>query len=59
MVLVHKGTELTGTVGPSADTGPPRATITLTYADGHLKGDIILERGGLKLTGQVDVTRVK
>jgi hypothetical protein len=84
MVLVHKGTELTGTAGPSADNqrkiengkvdgdklsfevpggadtpGGPRVTITLTYADGHLKGDFIAERGGQKLTAKVDVTRVK
>ena len=84
MVLVHKGTELTGTVGPSADrqwkilkgkadaktvyfevqaendSGPgPYVKISMTFADGHLKGDFTGERGDQKLAAKVDVTRVK
>ncbi len=82
--LVHKGAELTGTAGPSAEQqwkilkgkvdgdkmsfevqaggdnqGGPYVTITLAYAEGHLKGDINMQRGEQKLTGKVDVTRVK
>ena len=82
--LVHKGTELTGTAGSSAERqwkilkgkadgnkltfevqagdGPengPYVTINLTYADGHLKGDINMSRGDEKMSGKVDVTRVK
>ena len=82
--LVHKGAELTGTAGPSAErqwkilkgkvdgdkvsfevqaendsqTGP-YVTITLAYADGHLKGDFNAQRGAEKMTAKVDVTRVK
>jgi hypothetical protein len=84
MVLVHKGAELTGTAGPSADrqwkilkgkadeksvyfevqaendSGPgPYIKISLTFADGHLKGDFNGERGTDRLAAKVDVTRVK
>ena len=82
--LVHKGAELTGTAGPSADTqwkilkgkvdgdkvsfevqaggdtsGGPYVTITMAYAEGHLKGDFNAQRGTEKLTAKIDLTRVK
>ena len=44
--------------GDGAQDGP-QVVITLAYADGHLKGDINMQRGEQKLTGKVDVTRVK
>ena len=81
--LVHKGAELTGTAGPSADTqwkilkgkvdgdkvsfevqaggdtsGGPYVTITMAYAEGHLKGDFNAQRGTEKLTAKSDLTRV-
>ena len=82
--LVHKGAELTGPAGPSADTqwkilkgkvdgdkvsfevqaggdtsGGPYVTITMAYAEGHLKGDFNAQRGAEKLTAKIDLTRVK
>ena len=82
--LVHKGAELTGTAGPSAETqwkilkgkvdgnkvsfevqaggdtqSGPYVTVTLAYADGHLKGDFNAQRGAEKLTAKIDLTRVK
>ena len=82
--LVHKGSELTGTAGPTAgrqwkilngtvkgdsvafevqgggDTqGGPLLKFALTFADGHLKGDVNAERGGEKMSAKVDLTRVK
>jgi hypothetical protein len=82
--LVHKGAELTGTAGPSAerqwkivkgkvdgekltfevqagDDGQsgPYVTISLAYVEGHLKGDINMQRGEQKLSGKMDVTRAK
>ena len=84
MVLVHKGAELSGTAGPSADRqwkilkgkadantvyfevqaendsgAGPYVKISMTFADGHLKGEFTGERGAEKLTAKVDVTRVK
>jgi hypothetical protein len=82
--LVHKGAELTGTAGPSAERqwkilkgkvdgnklsfevqaendsqSGPYVVISLTYADGHLKGDFNASRGEEKMTAKVDVTRAK
>jgi hypothetical protein len=82
--LVHKGADLTGTAGSSADrqwkilkgkvdgnkvsfevqagddTQPgPYVVITLAYADGHLKGDVNMQRGAEKMAAKVDLTRVK
>ena len=34
-------------------------TITLVYAEGHLKGDFNAQEGGQKIAAKVDVTRVK
>jgi len=85
MMLTHKGTELTGTAGPSekvqwkiekgkvdgnnvsfevqgggdASTGAPVLKFTLAFAEGHLKGSLNAEQGGIKLTAKVDTTRVK
>jgi hypothetical protein len=39
--------------------GGPYVTVTLALAEGHLKGDINMQMGDQKLTGKVDVTRVK
>jgi hypothetical protein len=83
--LIHKGSELTGTAGPTAERqwkilngkvndnsvafevqggggdtqGGPVLKFALTFADGHLKGDVNAERGGEKMTAKVDLTRVK
>jgi hypothetical protein len=82
--LVHKGAELTGTAGPSAEQqwkilkgkvdgnkvafevqaggdnqSGPYVTITLTYAEGHLKGDFNAQDANQKITAKIDVTRVK
>lgn len=82
--LVHKGAELTGTAGPSAEQqwkilkgkvegdkvyfevqaggdtqGGPYVTITMAYAEGHLKGDFNAQRGAEKMTAKIDLTRVK
>ena len=82
--FVHKGSELTGTAGPTAEQqwkilngtvkgdsvafevqgggdtqGGPLLKFALTFADGHLKGDVNAERGGEKMTAKVDLTRVK
>ena len=84
MILTHKGTELTGTAGPNADTqwkiqngkvdgnkvafevqgggdtqGGPVLKFTMTFAEGHLKGDIAASRGEEKMAAKVDVERVK
>ena len=39
--------------------GGPLPKFALTFADGHLKGDVNAERGGEKMTAKVDLTRVK
>ena len=79
MDLKHKGTELTGTAGPSAEQqwplkgtvdgtklafevqheAGPAIKFTLTFADGHLKGDAGAEMDGMKLAAKIDVQRVK
>ena len=54
------GDKVSFEVQAGGDTqGGPYVVITLAYADGHLKGDINMQRGEQKLTGKVDVTRVK
>jgi hypothetical protein len=82
--FVHKGSELTGTAGPTAERqwkilngkvngnsvvfdvqgggdtqGGPLLKFALTFADGHLKGDVNAEHGGEKMSAKVDLTRVK
>ena len=82
--FIHKGSELTGTAGPTAERqwkilngkvngnavtfevqgggdtqGGPLLKFVLTFADGHLKGDVNAERGGEKMSAKVDLTRVK
>jgi hypothetical protein len=82
--LVHKGVELTGSGGPSAERqwkiqngradgdeiafdvqgggDTPNGIVLhflLSYADGHLKGDVSAQQGQMTLSGKVDVTRVK
>lgn len=83
--LVHKGAELSGTAGPSAErqwkvlkgkvdgdklafevqagddasSGGPLLKFTLAFAEGHLKGDVNLERGETKLSAKLDATRAK
>ena len=85
MKLVHKGADLTGTAGPSAEvqwqiakgkvdgnnvafevqaggdasSGAPLLRFTLAFADGHLKGTLNADNGGMKLSAKVDATRVK
>ena len=85
MKLVHKGADLTGTAGPSAEvqwkidkgkvdgnnvsfevegggdaaSGAPVLKFTLAFADGHLKGTLNADNGGMKLSAKVDTTRVK
>lgn len=39
--------------------GGPVLKFTMTFADGHLKGDIAASRGEQKMSAKVDVTRVK
>lgn len=39
--------------------GGPLLKFTMTFADGHLKGDIAASRGEEKMAAKVDVTRVK
>ena len=41
------------------DQSGPLIKFTLTYAEGHLKGDAAAERNGQKLTGKIDVERKK
>ena len=83
LILTHKGADLTGTAGPTADSqwkilngkvdgdkvafdvrggdseNGPLLKFTMTFADGHLKGDIAASRGEEKMAAKVDVTRVK
>lgn len=54
------GNKLSFEVQAGGDTqGGPYVTVTLAFAEGHLKGDINMQQGEQKLTGKVDVTRVK
>jgi hypothetical protein len=39
--------------------GGPLLKFTMTFAEGHLKGDIAASRGEEKMAAKVDVTRVK
>ena len=82
--FIHKGSELTGTAGPTAERqwkilngkvdgnavafevqgggdteGGALLKFALTFADGHLKGDVNAEQGGQKMSAKVDLTRVK
>jgi len=41
------------------NSGGPYVTITMAYAEGHLKGDFNAQRGPEKLTAKIDLTRVK
>lgn len=78
MDLKQKGTELTGTAGPSdQEQWPLKGTVdgnkvtfqverdgrvikfTLTFADGHLKGDAVAEFEGQKMTAKIDTERKK
>jgi len=79
MDVKQKGTDLTGTAGPSADQQwPLKGTVsgnklafevqanpgplikfTLTFADGHLKGEANAEDGGEKLQAKIDMERAK
>jgi len=85
MTLVHKGADLTGTAGPSAQvqwkvekgkvdgnnvsfevqgggdsgSGAPLLKFALSFAEGHLKGTLSADQGGMKLSAKVDATRVK
>jgi hypothetical protein len=84
MTLVHKGADLTGTAGPTAEqqwkvdkgkvdgnnvafevqaggdtASGPLLKFTLAFADGHLKGTLNAEQGGMKLSAKVDTTRAK
>lgn len=54
------GNKLSFEVQGGGDTqGGPRLKFTMSYADGHLKGDVNAEKGELKLTAKIDTTRVK
>ena len=55
-----KGDSVAFEVQGGGDTqGGPLLKFALTFADGHLKGDVNAERGGEKMTAKVDLTRVK
>jgi hypothetical protein len=45
--------------GGGAQAGAPVLKFALTFADGHLKGNMNAEQGTLKLSAKVDTTRVK
>ena len=54
------GDKVSFEVQAGGDTqGGPYVTVTLTYAEGHLKGDFNAQRGAEKLIAKVDLTRVK
>jgi hypothetical protein len=78
MDVKQKGTDLTGTAGPSGEkqwplkgtvngnkltfevqSDGPLVKFSLTFADGHLKGDANAEAEGQKLQAKIDMQRSK
>ena len=54
------GDKVSFEVQAERDSQPgPYVTITLAYAEGHLRGDFNAQRGAEKLTAKIDLTRVK
>ena len=54
------GNKVSFEVQGGGDTqGGPLFKFAMSYADGHLKGDLNAEKGEMKLTAKIDTTRVK
>lgn len=54
------GNKVSFDVQGGGDTqGGPLLKFAMSYADGHLKGDVNAEKGEMKLTAKIDITRVK